>query len=131
MAVTGAAVGYGITFTYSGISGEIVSVSGPNITRDMIDATHTGSPDGYKEFVGGMRDGGEITLELNMTSATSSPSTLMDQTAPAEFSIAFPSPISKTVSGTALLQSWSPNGSATDKCTVSIGLKVSGKPTIA
>lgn len=48
---------------------EINTISGPNITRDVIDVTSLDSTDGWREFIAGFRDGGEVTLELNFTIA--------------------------------------------------------------
>lgn len=46
---------------------EINSVDGPNKTRATIDVTSLDSTGGYREFIAGFRDGGEVTLNLNMT----------------------------------------------------------------
>lgn len=46
---------------------EVNSISGPNLTRDTIDVTSLDSTGGYREFIGGFRDGGEVTLEMNFT----------------------------------------------------------------
>ena len=45
---------------------EVTAISGPGISRDTIDATHMESPDRFREFVGGLRDGGEVTVTLNL-----------------------------------------------------------------
>ncbi|MDX9804005.1 MAG: phage tail tube protein [Dehalococcoidales bacterium] len=44
---------------------EINSISGPNLTRDTIDVTSLNSIGGYREFIPGFRDGGEVTLSCN------------------------------------------------------------------
>ena len=46
---------------------EINNISGPNITRDLIDVTSLDSTGGYKEFIAGFRDGGNIDLDMNFT----------------------------------------------------------------
>jgi predicted secreted protein len=46
---------------------EVNSISGPNVTRDTIDVTSLDSTSGYREFIGGFRDGGELSLEMNFT----------------------------------------------------------------
>lgn len=43
----------------------VTSISGPARSRETIDVTAHDSPDAYMEFVGGLKDGGEISLELN------------------------------------------------------------------
>ena len=43
----------------------VTSISGPSRTRETIDVTAHDSADGYMEYLGGLRDGGEVTLDLN------------------------------------------------------------------
>lgn len=65
--------GYGATLKLgtSAVSGaataiaNIVSIGGPNQTRDSIDVSTLASASITKEFIPGMVDPGEITLELN------------------------------------------------------------------
>lgn len=49
---------------------EIISISGPTMTREFIDVTSLDSTGGYREFIAGFRDGGTVTLNMNFTSAT-------------------------------------------------------------
>lgn len=44
---------------------EITSLTPPNLSRDEIEVTHTTSPNGYREFIAGWRDGGEVGYEAN------------------------------------------------------------------
>jgi len=44
---------------------EITSIDGPNITRDVIDVTHTSSDADCREFRRGLIDGGTITFNAN------------------------------------------------------------------
>ena len=46
---------------------EINSITGPGMTRDFIDVTNLDSTGGYREFIGGFRDGGNVTLNMNFT----------------------------------------------------------------
>lgn len=76
MAATAAKTGFGTTLqylstdpsTYSTI-GELKSFTPPSSTRETVDATHMASPDGYREFIGTLRDGGEATATFNFTAA--------------------------------------------------------------
>ncbi len=43
----------------------VTSIGGPERTRETIDVTSHDSPDGWMEFIGGLKDGGEITLDIN------------------------------------------------------------------
>jgi predicted secreted protein len=49
---------------------EILSYDGPNKKRDTIDVTNMDSSGGYKEFIGGFRDSGELKCPMNFTRAT-------------------------------------------------------------
>lgn len=44
---------------------EITDISPPSMGRDLIEVTHHASPGGYREFISGLRDGGEVSLEAN------------------------------------------------------------------
>jgi predicted secreted protein len=46
---------------------EVNSISGPNKTRATIDVTSLDSTGGYREFIAGFRDAGEVTLNMNFT----------------------------------------------------------------
>ena len=46
---------------------EINSITGPSMTRETIDVTSLDSTGGYREYITGFRDGGEVTLVMNFT----------------------------------------------------------------
>lgn len=70
---TEADIGYGTLFQTADsnspgawtIMAEVTNITPPNRSRDSIDASHEQSPDEYREFIPGMKDGGEVTLEMN------------------------------------------------------------------
>jgi len=49
---------------------EVTSIGGPGMTRESIEVTSLDSVDGYKEFIGGLRDGGSVSLSMNFTRAS-------------------------------------------------------------
>jgi predicted secreted protein len=49
---------------------EVNSITGPGMTRDTIDVTSLDSTGGYREFITGFRDGGTVSLSMNMTRDT-------------------------------------------------------------
>lgn len=62
--------GVGTTFKRDSVLiAEINSISGPNMTRNTIDVTSLDSTGGYREFIAGFRDAGEVTLNMNFTIA--------------------------------------------------------------
>jgi predicted secreted protein len=48
---------------------EVKSISGPTMSREMIDVTNLDSTGGYREFIPSFRDGGTVTLSINFTYA--------------------------------------------------------------
>lgn len=46
---------------------EVNSIAGPTMTRNFIDVTSLDSTGGYREFITGFRDAGEVTLNMNFT----------------------------------------------------------------
>jgi len=72
MAVTTATAAFGVVLTYtvgSKVVGELTSISPPNLTADAIDVTSHGSTSAYREFVVGLIDGGEFSVEGNHIAA--------------------------------------------------------------
>lgn len=56
--------GHGIGQSFVAVA-EVTGVPWPTMTRDTNEATPINSLSGYKEFVSGLKDGGEITVEVN------------------------------------------------------------------
>ena len=53
---------------------EIVELTPPSMSRDEIDVTSHQSSDGYREFISGLRDGGEVCVgRLPIVSHLSAP----------------------------------------------------------
>lgn len=57
------------TGTYVALA-EVLNIDGPTMTRDTPEVTNLDSEGGYKEFIAGFRDGGNITLPMNFTHVT-------------------------------------------------------------
>ncbi len=73
----------------------LTSVSGIDLTADTIDVTTLESADTYREFIQGMRDGGEVSVsgffEPSDTNGQNQIFTLFNSGAVTAFSILFPS----------------------------------------
>lgn len=110
---------------------EVNSISGPNSSRSQIDVTSLDSTGGYREFIGGFRDGGEVTLNMNFTPATYG---LMQNDFESDvnqtYIIVMPNAAATQISFSAFVQSVGFAVSADDKITSDVTLKVSGVPTI-
>ena len=72
--MTDAAIGAGADFQRSDDAtntgtfatvGEVIDLTPPNISRDAVETTHMGSTERWREFIGGLKDGGEGSIEIN------------------------------------------------------------------
>lgn len=114
---------------------EVTSVTPPAMSRDSIDATHEESPEGYREFIPGLKDGGEVSLELNFIPGSTTSDDLL-----AEFDattntgaiknrqIVFPNGV--ILSFRAFLTAFEPDSPLDDKLALAVTFKVTGKPSM-
>lgn len=49
---------------------DIYSISGPRLSKDVIDVTSFNSVNGYREFIAGFKNSGSVNLKLNFTRRT-------------------------------------------------------------
>lgn len=119
MAVPGPAV-----FTVlAGIS----NVGGPGVSREILDITAHDSPDAYREFLGGVKDAGEVSLDVNYA-----PKVHMiwyedlDDEEPRDYMITYSD--GSTSEFKALLTAFEPSAPFDDKLSASATFKVTGKP---
>jgi len=108
--------------------GQILSISGPNQTRDAIDISNMGSTSKWKEYIPGMLDAGECTLDVvyDGTSVASSLSSLLTATANT-ITITFPD--SGTWAASGFITSLGHSIPYEDKVTQSVGIKFTGAST--
>lgn len=113
----------------------VTNIGGPERTRETIDVTSHDSPGGWMEFIGGLKDGGELSCDINYDPAevTHDIDDDFDDTAPRNWQIVI-------LPDTEDEHTWSIKGILTnvgdefpydDKMGRSITIKVSGKPTLA
>lgn len=70
---TQAVTAFGVALRRDGVEvAEVKSIDGPQLAAEAVEATHLKSKNGFREYVGGIKDGGEITLTINfiMSNAT-------------------------------------------------------------
>lgn len=144
---TQARIGHGVLFqrqnddsppTYDSIA-EVTNVSGPSLSRETQDASHSDSTERWRDFIAGMKDGGEVTVTMNFLPdhdtqkyATDGLLKDFDSNSLRNYRITFPgdSPqVSWTFAG--LLTGWNPEVPVGETMTVTASFKVSGKPTLA
>lgn len=137
---TTARIGYGTLFqTGDGNSpeawttlAEVTSITPPNMARDSIDASHEQSPDGWREFIAGMKDGGDVTIEMNFDPDSTSVAALM-----AELNLSGPAatktrrilfPDTSTFDFEAFLTAFEPDAPLDDRMTATATFKITGRP---
>jgi len=116
---------------------QVVGLGGPSISLDPLDVTNHSSVEGWKEFVGGLLDGGELTLEINFDpadgthdSTTGLIKDMTDRTV-RNFQLVFSDTANTTWTIPALVTGFEPAAPVDGKLSASVTLKVSGKPTFA
>ena len=72
--------GHGTTLTggSSGALGNIISITGPNMVRDALDVSTMDSTNKAREFIAGMRDAGEVSVELNYDGSAAGNANVID-----------------------------------------------------
>jgi predicted secreted protein len=112
--------------TYTAIA-NVSGLSGPGLSRETLDVTAHDSPDAYREFLGGLRDPGEISADLNYDPAAHD--TLiedLDDDDPSNYRITWPDGTTWTFP--AIMTGFEPSAPIDDKLAASVTWKVSGKP---
>jgi predicted secreted protein len=139
---TEASIGYGTLFkTDNGNSpaawdtlAEVTSISPPKMSRDSIDATHEQSPNAWREFIAGLKDGGEVSLDLNFIPGGSAADDLTAELALAGSAatksrlIVFPD--GSQFEFDAFLTGFEPDAPLDDKMTGTATFKVTGEPVL-
>lgn len=106
---------------------EINNISGPGMTRDFIDVTSLDSTGGFREFITGFRDGGEVTFDMNMTYADYKKlKSDFDRDSAVSYKIVLPDDKESTFSFDGLVTGIPLNIPPDDKVTVSVTIKVTG-----
>lgn len=122
-----------VTETFTEIA-NVTSISGPGMSRETIDVTAHDSPEQWMEFLGGLKDGGEVSADLNYDPGEDTHNVLQDDfddTAPRNYRIVFPDVDQTYWEVGAILTGLEPEAPYDDKLACSITLKVSGKPVLA
>ncbi len=112
---------------------ELTNISGPGISVDTIDVTTHDSADAFREFVAGLIDGGEISMEGNLTDTTASDLIMNAIIARAEvaFTVVLPASAGNmTWGGQAIVTGFETSAPHDGKLGFSASMKVTGQPTL-
>jgi len=134
--MTEAIAAYGTTLQWNAQPlAELTSISGPSISIDTIDVTHYGSASGFKEFIAGFGDGGEVTLEGNFLPGDTDGQYAfkVDAFAKAvrEVIITFPAAAATTWTFNGLVTSLDFDEAKEEQLKFSATIKISGVPALA
>jgi predicted secreted protein len=111
---------------------EVNSIAGPTMTRNFIDVTSLDSTGGYREFITGFRDAGEITLNMNFTrDGYDAMKDDFESDSSRNYQIVMPDTGETTFEFAALVTSIPLDIPTDDKITATVTLKLSGQVTMS
>lgn len=114
--------------------GGLTSIGGLELTSDTIDVTTLDSDGGYREFINGFKDAGEVSLEGFFYGGTdvgqSAMYTLFESGESEEFKIVFPAETGASWEFDGLVTGFTTSVDLEDPLSFSATIKVSGKPTL-
>jgi len=132
--MTSAVSGFGTDLTWNSVViAEVTNISGPSESRDMIDVTNHDSADDFREFIAGLANGGEVSIEGNFKASDSTGQIALHTDFQGGTSntllITFPSSLGN-ISGTAFCKSFELGFPHDNKISFSASFQYTGKPTL-
>lgn len=134
MPVTAALLGHGAKFEVSTDGGtvytelgEVFNITPPSDSIDFTEATHLRSPNATKEFLLGLRDPGEASMEMNYIPGSASDLKLIavrDARVAVSLRITYPNGVTAVFTG--LMTGYAPTVPNEERMTAAITFKVSG-----
>ena len=126
----------GTTLAKGGVNiGSLTKIAPPERSTDSIDITTLDVVDGYKKFMPGLKDGGEVTVSGFFDSADAGQlalDTAFKAGSEDTYIITFPAPIGATFTFSAIVIKFTPGEVNTeDPLSFELTLKVTGKPILA
>ncbi len=109
--------------------GEVLDISGPSLSRDVVETTHMGSTEKWREFIGGLKDGGEVSFEINFDPTDSAISNLLtdlNTDTTNDYQVEWPDGSQWTFS--AFLRTFDIQAPMDDRMTANCSFKLNGKP---
>lgn len=118
---------------------QVVSFQEPDIEVDEVETTHLQSPDGYKEYTEGLRDGGEIEIVFNYRPGSDTDEMLEDWKAErprtkrkVRMGIPLQGTVVKTHTASAVLRGYSGGTiAAGDRMEGTLRIRITGPVTVA
>jgi len=140
MAASSAIAGFGTLLNWDSVDlAELTSISGPSQSMDTIDVTNHDSDDSFREYLAGILNGGEISIEGNFltTDTTGQVAMVTDFQARSKkaWKIKFPAWVSSSheypeIDGYGYVTALDISFPFEDKVSFSATIKVTGKPAL-
>lgn len=137
MPATAARIGLGSRFGIRGVGGtysavaEVTRITLPGWTRNTVDATHLESPDGWAEFIAGLKTASDCTFEMNWVPALDDPMLAAFNAEKGDYQCLFPSG-TLAMRFTGVVTNFTPGEvSPEGKLSASVTIKPSGAPILA
>lgn len=115
--------------TFTAIA-NVTDITPPALERETLDVTTHGSPDAWREFIGGLKDGGEVSIDINYDPRLhdSIVDDLSDEE-PRDYKVVWPGTLGDW-EFKAVMTGFEPEAPHDDKLAASATFKVSGKPVL-
>lgn len=142
MAATTGTTGFGTLFkigngatseVFTSIA-EVKSIAGPNMSLQLVEATHMESPSGFQEWLPSFKDAGDVSLVLNFLPASTGHKGLTTDFAARtkrNFKIVFPNTAGTTWSFSGYISAFAPNASIGDMLSAAVTIRITGAVTIS
>lgn len=114
--------------------GGLTSIDGIKVSGDEVDVTALDNNTGYREFLQGFKDGGEVPLSGFLDGDDAGQDelySLLESGTVTPMAIIFPTAIGKTWSFNAFVKEFSTGVDIDGAITFDVTVRVSGKPTLA
>ncbi len=127
---------YGTVLTVAGNPiAELSDITWSGEKADTLDVTTHDSADGFKDFIGALRDGGEFTVKGNFYPGDTNGQIILNTHFLAHtigaYVLTFPASMAATLTCSAFVTNWTPNpGAVAGKVDFSATMKITGKPTL-
>ena len=122
---------FGTTLTLGTSVTNLTNIGGPSMSADTIDVTDHSSANRYREFVQGLRDGGEVSVEGNFVYAQAVKVYDAFESNSVQTGTIITFPNGNTITFDCVVTSFEPSAPHDDKISYSATLKVTGRPVLA
>ena len=113
--------------------GKLTSISSPSMTQETIDVTTLDSVGEYREFIGGFKDGGEVSASGFFKPSDAGQSAVysaLETSATEQFTIEFPASLGASWDFQGVVTAFQTTAELEEAVGFEITIKVSGKPDL-